>query len=33
MNLFAQRNLWNWLDDPYHKLSKKPLTQLTFSFG
>lgn len=35
-NLFARRNLWDWLNAPFHEKSNKPLsdrTQLSFSFG
>jgi len=35
-NLFACRNLWDWLNAPFHEKSNKPLpdkTQLVFSFG
>jgi putative transposase len=35
-NLFARRNLWDWLNAPFHEKSNKPLpdkTQLIFSFG
>jgi putative transposase len=35
-NIFARRNLWDWLNAPFHEKSNKPLsdiTQLSFSFG
>jgi len=34
-NLFARRNLWDWLNEPFHERSKTPpeVTQLKFSFG
>jgi hypothetical protein len=31
-NLFARRNLWDWLNDPYQSVSRNNL-QLSFSFG
>jgi len=33
-NLFARRNLWDWLNAPFHQKSDKPLdAQLTLAFG
>lgn len=33
-NLFARRNLWDWLNAPFHQRSAKPPdTQLTLAFG
>lgn len=33
-NLFSRRNLWDWLNAPYHPQSKKPPNaQLTLAFG
>ena len=33
-NLFARRNLWDWLNAPFHQRSNKPPdTQLTLGFG
>ncbi len=33
-NLFSRRNIWDWLNAPYHQKSKKPPnSQLTLAFG
>ena len=32
INIFAKRNLWDWLNDPFHKKSKLKNMQLAFSF-
>jgi len=35
-NLFSRRNLWDWLNAPFHEKSNKPLPdkkQISFSFG
>jgi len=33
-NLFARRNLWDWLNAPYHeKAFKPPTVQLQLAFG
>ncbi len=35
-NLFSRRNLWDWLNDPYHERSQKPVNQYQlelFSFN
>jgi len=34
-NLFSRRNLWDWLNAPYHERSRSPvpINQLTFSFS
>ena len=32
-NIFSKRNLWDWLDDPFHKPKSKPVIQYELAFG
>ena len=32
-NIFSKRNLWDWLNDPFHKPKSKPLIQYELAFG
>ena len=32
-NIFSKRNLWDWLNDPFHKPKSKPVIQYELAFG
>jgi len=33
VNIFSKRNLWDWLNDPFHKKAKYKMYNLQLSFG
>jgi hypothetical protein len=33
VNIFSKRNLWDWLNDPFHDKSEIPKADLQYSFG
>jgi len=32
-NIFSKRNLWDWLNDPFHKPKAKVALQYELAFG